>query len=140
MVVHMTSSIDVLRNLHRAIEAGEYGQALAVHFTEDAITVEHPNLVAPHGGRYDVPTMLAGSERGAALLSGQKYCIHSIDEVNSMVVARLTWTGTVRAAAGPFQSRQQLTAHIAQFATVKDGRIAHLETFDCYEPWSGSSA
>ncbi|MET0715422.1 MAG: nuclear transport factor 2 family protein [Mycetocola sp.] len=132
----MITPTDVLIGLHQALEAGEHGAALAAHFTDDAITVEHPNLIAPRGGRHDLPAVLAGSELGAALLSDQQYRIHSIDEVNTMVVARLTWTGTIRATTGPFKGGQQIVAHIAQFATVRDGRIAHLETFDCYEPWT----
>lgn len=135
MVVHMSGTRDALLNLHRAIEAGEHGPALAAYFTKDAVTVEHPNLISPNGGRHDLDAMLLGAERGASLLSAQRYRIHSIDEVDSLVVARLTWTATVAVDAGPFTSGQQLVAHIAQFATVRDGRIAHIETFDCYEPW-----
>ena len=136
MVVHMVRISDALLNLHRAIEAGEHGPALASYFTPDAVTIEHPNLIAPSGGRYDLEAMLSGSERGAALLSAQRYRVHSVDELDSLVVARLTWTATIGVDAGPFVKGQELVAHIAQFATVRDDRIAHIETFDCYEPWT----
>lgn len=136
MVVRMSRTSAALLKLHRAIEAGEHGSALAAYFTPDAVTVEHPNLIAPSGGRYDLPAMLSGSERGAALLSAQRYRVHSIDELDSLVVARLTWTATVAVDAGPFVAGQELVAHIAQFATVRDDRIARIETFDCYEPWA----
>lgn len=135
MVVNMSQTSDALVNLHRAIEAGEHGPALAAYFTPDAVTIEHPNLVAPTGGRYNLDAMLNGSERGAALLSAQRYRVHSIDELDTLVVARMTWTATVAVDAGPFAKGQELVAHIAQFATVRDDRIAHIETFDCYEPW-----
>jgi ketosteroid isomerase-like protein len=36
--------------------------------------------------------------------------------------------------AGPFRAGQQLVAHIAGLLTVRGGRIAEHETFDCYEP------
>jgi len=39
-------------------------------------------------------------------------------------------------AAGPFREGQVLTAHIAQFIESQDGRVASIETFDCYEPFS----
>lgn len=35
-----------------------------------------------------------------------------------------------------FRAGQTLTAHIAQFISTRDGRIASIETFDCYEPFS----
>ena len=78
--------------------------------------------------------ILAGSERGAALLSSQEYRLEAIQSIGDDVIARLTWIGTVGIDAGPLVAGQQLIAHIAQFATVRDGRIARIETFDCYEP------
>ena len=50
-------------------------------------------------------------------------------------ILRLTWTGTVGADVGRFVAGQQLTAHIAQFITVRDGRISAIATYDCYEPF-----
>ena len=49
---------------------------------------------------------------------------------------RLTWPASVREAAGPFVAGQRLTAHIAQFITVRDGRISEIARYDCYEPFS----
>lgn len=130
----MIGSADALLALHRAIERGTHGSALAHLFTDDVVTVEHPNLIAPAGGVHDLQQMLDGSERGAALLSSQQYDVHSLQEVGDLVVARLTWTGTVAVDAGPLTAGQTLVAHIAQFITVREGRIARIETFDCYEP------
>ncbi len=130
----MTESADALLALHRAIERGTHGSALAAHFTDDVITLEHPNLVAPTGGAHGLQEMLDGSERGAALLSSQQYDVHSLQEIGDLVIARLTWTGTVAVDAGPLTAGQRLVAHIAQFVTVREGRIARIETFDCYEP------
>ena len=130
----MTRPADALTALNRAIEAGAHGSALAAHFTADAVTVEHPNLIAPTGGVRDLPEMLEASERGAALLTSQEYDIHSLHEVEDLVIARLTWTGVVAVDAGPLAAGQRLVAHIAQFVTVREGRIARIETFDCYEP------
>ena len=130
----MTNPSDILLALHRALEAGAHGAVLAEHFTSDAVTIEHPNLVSPRGGRYDLAEILAGSKRGAALLSSQEYRVEAIQSIGDDVIARLTWIGTVGIDAGPLVAGQQLIAHIAQFATVRDGRIARIETFDCYEP------
>jgi ketosteroid isomerase-like protein len=47
----------------------------------------------------------------------------------------LTWTAVVARNIGPFREGQVLTAHIAQFIETRDGRVASIETFDCYEPF-----
>ena len=36
---------------------------------------------------------------------------------------------------GLFRAGQELVAHIAQFVRVRDGRVASIETYDCYEPF-----
>jgi ketosteroid isomerase-like protein len=44
------------------------------------------------------------------------------------LAARATWRGTLR-------NGQELTAHIATFSEVRDGRIFRHATYDCYEPF-----
>lgn len=36
---------------------------------------------------------------------------------------------------GAWREGQNLTAHIAQFIETRDGLVASIETFDCYEPF-----
>jgi len=79
--------------------------------------------------------MLASSRAGSRLLSAQRYDVHHSAQYGNTAVMRLTWTGTVAADAGAFRSGQQLTAYIAQFITVRDGRISAIATYDCYEPF-----
>ena len=55
--------------------------------------------------------------------------------VGDTAIVRLTWTGVVARAVGPFREGQVLTARVAQFVETRDGRIAAIETFDCYEPF-----
>ncbi|MEV6713644.1 nuclear transport factor 2 family protein [Lentzea sp. NPDC051208] len=120
--------IGLTTSLHRALEAGESGPALRRHFTADAITVERPNLIKPHGARSSIDEMIANSEEGAGLLSSQKYDLHSALVSGSTAILRLTWTGMLR-------DGKQLVAHIAQFVDTRDGLISAIETFDCYEPF-----
>jgi ketosteroid isomerase-like protein len=61
--------------------------------------------------------------------------VHQAIESGDEVVLRLTWTGEVRKAAGPFAKGQTLRAHIVQSIRTRDGRIAEIETYDCYEPF-----
>ena len=50
-------------------------------------------------------------------------------DAGDKIAARATWRGTL-AATG-----QELTAHIATFSEVRDGRIFRHATYDCYEPF-----
>jgi ketosteroid isomerase-like protein len=127
MVVDMDPA-SLATSLHRALEAGESGPALRRHFTADAVTVEHPNLIKPTGARTPLTEMLANSRKGADLLSSQKYDVHSAQVCGDTAILRLTWTGVLR-------DGKQLVAHIAQFVDTRDGLISSIETFDCYEPF-----
>ena len=102
------------------------------------MTVEHPNLIKPRGAITELNAMLEASTAGAGLLSMQKYEVHSAIEQGPLAIFRLTWTGEVARDIGPFRKGQLLTAHIAQFIETRDGRVARIETFDCYEPFTHS--
>jgi ketosteroid isomerase-like protein len=122
--------------LHQALMAGRHGEDIRHLFTEDAVTIEHPNALLPRGGRKRLEEMLAGSTSGASLLTRQEYEVHQAVETDDEVVLRLTWTGHVRNAVGPFAAGQELRAHIVQFIRVHEGRIREIETYDCYEPFA----
>ena len=131
----MTTPIETAQALHTAIELGRFGQELEDLFTEDVIFTEYPNLVKPSGGSVGLREMLAASRAGARLLASQNYDVHHAAQHGNTAILRLTWTGTVGADVGRFAAGQQLTAHIAQFVTVRDGRISDIATYDCYEPF-----
>lgn len=131
----MSGPAAVVRAFYAAVESGHAGPALREHFTDDARTVEHPNLVVPAGRVSDLAAMQAASAAGAELLASQRYDVRSVVEHGDLAVARLRWTGVVARDAGPFRAGQELTAHVAQFVRVVDGRIAEVETYDCYEPF-----
>lgn len=127
---------DAVRRLYGALESGLKGDALRPYFTSDATTIERPNLIKPRGASAWLEQMLAASVAGAGLLAAQKYDVRSILEVGSLAIVRVTWTGTIARAVGSFREGQVLTAHIAQFVETRDGLVASIETFDCYEPLS----
>lgn len=130
-----SSPIAVARELHAAIEAGVHGEQLRHVFTEDATTLEHPNLFRPQGRTFDLAHMLEGSEKGAALLSKQTYQVRAALELGDLAIMRVRWTGVVARDIGKFTAGQVLTAHIAQFIHVRDGRVTAIETYDCVEPF-----
>lgn len=129
------SPIALVHALHSALSNGEHGEALRPLFTDDAVTIERPNLVKPTGAVSGLDQMLAASSAGAGLLSRQTYEVHPAIEQGSLAIVRLTWTGEVARGIGPFRRGQKLTAHIAQFVETRDGRISRIETYDCYGPF-----
>ena len=126
--------VQVARALYAALESGRHGADLEPLFAPDATTTEHPNAISPRGRVVGLADILTGSTAGASLLARQRYEVRDAFAVGDLAVLRLTWTAVIAADAGPFRAGQELTAHIAQFVRVRDGRIASIETYDCYEP------
>ncbi|WP_291378582.1 nuclear transport factor 2 family protein [Demequina sp.] len=129
------SPLAVVRELHRALEDNRSGESLRSLFHADATVVEHPNALKPNGDIVDVEQLIAASSAGAEMLSSQTYHELSAIAEGDSAALRVRWNGVVAAEVGPFVLGQELTAHVAQFATVVDGRIARLETYDCYTPF-----
>ncbi|MGY1778098.1 nuclear transport factor 2 family protein [Geodermatophilus sp. SYSU D00804] len=96
--------------------------------------VEHPNAVTPRGATRDLAGTLAGFRAGKALLAEQSFEVHEVLTSGDRAAVRATWRGTVGVDAGPSRAGQELLAHVAALLTVRDGRVVHHETFDCYEP------
>lgn len=132
----MNTPLQAARALHLALESGLHGDALRPYFTADATVFEHPNAIKPKGAKGSIENMIAESTRGAGLLSTQTYAVREAIEHADLAILRLTWTGIIARDLGPFRAGQVLTAHIAQFIRVRDGRVASIETFDCYEPFT----
>ena len=89
---------------------------------------EMPNLINPEGTERDREAALAGFAKGRELLSAQSYDVHRARGATATRSRRgSTWRGTL-------QSGQELTAHIATFTQVRDGKIFRHATYDCYEP------
>jgi ketosteroid isomerase-like protein len=103
---------------------------LAAIIDPDVRFSEMPNLINPSGTERGADEALAGFRTGRELLSGQTYDVHSTLVDGDTIAARATWRGTL-AATG-----QELTAHIATFTQVRDGKIFRHATYDCYEPLS----
>jgi ketosteroid isomerase-like protein len=94
----------------------------------DAHISEMPNAINRTGTERDVAQAREAFARGRGLLASQAYDVHQVIEAGDTIAARATWRGTL-AATG-----QELTAHIATFTQVRDGRIFRHATYDCYEP------
>jgi ketosteroid isomerase-like protein len=128
--------ITIAHDLYTALETGQFGESLNQFVHADAVFMEYPNAITPHGAARDPQQMKEGSQRGAQLLAWQRYEVRDAIEHGDTAIMRVTWTAEVGRDVGPFRVGQKLTAHLAQFIQCRDGRIARLETFDCYEPFA----
>ena len=89
---------------------------------------EMPNAINPRGTERDREAARAGFARGPRdAARAQTYDVHCSVVAGDTIAARATWRGTL-AATG-----QELTAHIATFTQVRDGKIFRHATYDCYE-------
>lgn len=136
MVVDMRSGVQLVEDFYSAISQGRHGDDLAQFFAPDLRTIEHPNALVPLGRTSSRAEMITASTAGAELLAHQRFEVRWLREVDGVVIARVTWRGTVARNAGPFVAGQELTAHVAQFIRVRDGHLAEIETYDCYEPFA----
>jgi ketosteroid isomerase-like protein len=109
---------------------------LAALLHTDAILVEHPNLLLPHGAVRDRAGTLAGLRAGRQLLSRQAFTVLQIVGDGTDLAVRARWTGEIGRDLGGFRAGQTLEAEIAAFVTLDDGRVRRHETFDCYRPFS----
>jgi ketosteroid isomerase-like protein len=101
--------------------------AMAALLHPEARISEMPNAINREGTERDLQQAREAFERGRGLLASQTYDVHQVLEDGNTIAARATWRGTI-AATG-----QELTAHIATFTQVRDGRIIRHATYDCYE-------
>jgi ketosteroid isomerase-like protein len=104
-------------------------EALAAVVHPDVRISEMPNAINKDGTERDRAAALAAFRRGREIVAEQSYDVHEVLVAGDTIAARATWRG--RLADGP-----QLTAHIATFTEVRDGRIYRHATYDCYEPLS----
>lgn len=100
----------------------------------DVRVVEHPNAVTPNGAVRDRAAVLTALRAGRGLLREQRFEVHEVLVVGDRAAARATWTAEIGMDRRPFTAGMRLTAEVASFLTVRDGRVVDQETFDCYPP------
>jgi ketosteroid isomerase-like protein len=95
----------------------------------DASFREMPNPITPRGALRDVAETTRGFLAGKSRLSGQSIEVEEILTVGEdRAVVRSTWRGRI--------GDTEITAHMAGFLRLRDGRIVEHVTYDCYEPFS----
>jgi ketosteroid isomerase-like protein len=97
---------------------------------------EWPNAINPAGSERDRETSLRSVALSRTLLTRQSFEVHEHVAQGDTVASRMTWRGRLAVDAGPLEAGTDLTAHISQHTSVRDGQIWRTESFDCYEPWA----
>ena len=101
--------------------------ALAKLLHPQARISEMPNAINTGGSERDLDAALTAFRKGRTLLAEQSYDVEDVIVAGDKIAARATWRG--RLSDGP-----ELTARIATFTEVRDGRIYRHATYDCYIP------
>ena len=94
---------------------------------------ELPSLVKPWVAERGRAETVLGAEAGRRLLAGQRYDVDEVVECGERVILQLRWTGVLRTPFQGLEAGDELHAHVALFATVRDGLIVHQSSYDCYE-------
>lgn len=94
----------------------------------DAVLRELPNPIAPTGHTRTVDETVAGFLAGKSKLTAQSIDVLEVLVSGDRAAVRSVWRGTLGGT--------EITAHMAGFVTVRDGRVLAHDTYDCYEPFA----
>lgn len=130
------TNLTTVRTYLRDLQNGATGDALAKFFTADAVQIELPNKLNPHGGRSDLTTILDRAAVGQQLLQSQSYQILSEVAHGQRVAVEAKWTAVLAVPLDALPIGSTLTAHFAIFFELRDGLICSQRNYDCFEPWS----
>ncbi|MFC7495373.1 MULTISPECIES: nuclear transport factor 2 family protein [unclassified Nocardioides] len=137
----MTTTEAVVRRYFEVVgDLGSTRSDLEQLLDPGARFVEHPNAVTPTGAVRDVAGIVAGFEAGKVLLAEQSFEVHEVLVAGDRAAVRASWRAVVGVDRGPFCAGTALTAEMAGFVTVRDGRVVEHETFDCYPPLPGQAS
>ena len=129
------TKVDTIRALFDAIQGKRADLDIASFYTPDVIQDEFPNRFVPNGIRRDLKAIREASERGKGVMKEQTLEIVNTVSSGNTVVVEAKWTGTLAIDAGSIPKGTVMRARFAQFYEFRDGRIAAMRNYDCFEPW-----
>ena len=103
-------------------------------FDESIIWKEMPNLFAPAGRTSDYQTIIASWAKGRAYLPEQVYTLRQAIASGDTVALEISWLGRVTKSLPPFSAGTQLSAQVAIFLRLRDGKIVSQTDYPCYDP------
>jgi predicted ester cyclase len=131
----MEDHVETLRRYLSALEGFAPRAELESFFTPDAVQQEYPNRLFAEGRKNDLSTMMSAYDKGAELLSSQKYVLRNTVAEGDQVAAEIEWTGTLRTGFGSLAAGATLRASLGMFFTFVGSRIASIKNYDCYYPF-----
>jgi ketosteroid isomerase-like protein len=129
------ANLALVRRFLDTMENGGDGDDIAAFFTDDAIAVEYPNRITNTTAHRDVAAMRLAAERGKQVCPRQHYELHSAIAMGDLVAVELTWTATIAVALGDTPAGGEIHAHFAAFYECRDGKIAAIRNYDCFDPF-----
>lgn len=130
-----SKNLEMALRFVREMEQGAAGEALLPFFQPDAVQHEYPNLITPSGTTRDLRMMIESSHRGRQVLSAQRYDIRGTVAEGDTVALEMDWSATLAIPLGKLPAGGTMRARLAMFVTFRDGRIASIRNYDCYEPF-----
>jgi ketosteroid isomerase-like protein len=115
-------------------------EALKSVLDQSLIWREMPNLFAPSGRVSDYPTALASFGKGREYLPKQTYTIGQAIASEDTVALEIRWAGEVVKSIGAFSAGSRLSAQIAIFLRIRDGKIVSQTDYPCYDPIADGAA
>lgn len=131
----MNPQVAFLERYLRAIEAFADPDVMRGFFAPDVVQEEFPNRLFASGRRHDLTAMLAAAEKGATLLSSQKYVLKKAIAEGDELAAEIEWSGVLKVGFGAVAAGTTMRAALGMFFTFRDGRIASIRNYDCYYPF-----
>ncbi len=108
---------------------------VASHFCPDVEQRELPNQLVKNGATRDLAALMASGEKGKQVLVSENYEIVSALEQGDRLALEAIWTGILAVPLGSIPAGGTMRAHLGMFFTFRDGRIATLHNYDCFEPF-----
>jgi ketosteroid isomerase-like protein len=133
--MHETENLAAARRYITALSNGAGADEVGQFYAPDVVQEEFPNRLMPNGTTRDLEAMRQARMRGKALLSAERFELHSAVASGDQVAMELTWSGRIGGSAGPFKAGQTLRARFAIFLEFRDGRIVRQRNYDCFDPW-----
>ncbi|WP_224370064.1 nuclear transport factor 2 family protein [Hyalangium versicolor] len=130
-----TPNLETALRFVKAVEQGASDEAFSQFCHPDFTHQEYPNRLFPTGKVRDADACRESSKRGKQVLTAQHYEVRTTVASGDTVALEMDWTGTLAVPLGSVPVGGQLHARIGQFFTFRDGRIASIRNYDCYEPF-----
>ncbi|UBU10158.1 nuclear transport factor 2 family protein [Nonomuraea gerenzanensis] len=128
----MHPHIDLAVRYHQAVADGT-GTEPYLH--PDVVQHELPNLLFPGGAVRDLDGLCEAAERGAKVISEQRFEVRNAVASGDQVALEVLWTGTLAVPLRDLPAGHVLRAHLGVFLEFRDGRIVAQRNYDCYEPF-----